>query len=431
MRIGYDIFDEVRTLLTAGQPQANAQLPTLDLHIALLRDMITGSGIPLVEIPPVPDGYQFIACLTHDVDHPCIRLHKWDRTVLGFLLRATLGSLFDFVRRRIPIQDLFANWAAASQLPLVYMGVANDFWREFDKRYRELEKGHRSTFFVIPFSGRQGRRLEGQAPAYRAAGYGARDIADTIQNLIKSGCELGLHGIDAWIDVSKGREELEVIRSLATNPEIGVRMHWLYFDQQSPQTIEASGAVYDSSVGYNETVGYRSGTTQIYKPLEVSRLLELPLHVMDTALFYLSYLGLTAQQAGTVIRHMANCAADSGGVLTINWHDRSVAPERLWDRSYRELIHDLGSRGAWFSTALEAVSWFRMRRSAVFEINPCEPSEVRVKIAVAHDDGLPGLRLRVHTSRVADLVNPRGSADYVDFAIDHNIDNIIPCETGQ
>src|SRR5215467_8070130 len=67
-RIGYDLFGEVRRLLTVGQPPTNANLPTLELHIAFLRDLITACGVSLAEIPPIPDGYRFIACLTHDVD---------------------------------------------------------------------------------------------------------------------------------------------------------------------------------------------------------------------------------------------------------------------------------------------------------------------------------------------------------------------------
>ena len=66
-RIGYDLLAEIRTLLTAGQPVFHASSPTLDLHIAVLRDLIVASGAPLVEIPPVPEGHRFIACLTHDV----------------------------------------------------------------------------------------------------------------------------------------------------------------------------------------------------------------------------------------------------------------------------------------------------------------------------------------------------------------------------
>src|SRR5215467_4995225 len=38
VRIGYDLFGEIRSLLTVGQPAANAALPTLELHISFLRD---------------------------------------------------------------------------------------------------------------------------------------------------------------------------------------------------------------------------------------------------------------------------------------------------------------------------------------------------------------------------------------------------------
>src|SRR5215831_5208427 len=68
-RVGYDLFQEVEALLRSGQPFHNAAVPTLDLHISLLRDLVVCSGLPLLEIPPVPSGHSFIACLTHDLDH--------------------------------------------------------------------------------------------------------------------------------------------------------------------------------------------------------------------------------------------------------------------------------------------------------------------------------------------------------------------------
>lgn len=400
VRIGYDLFGEVRTLLTSGQPVANASIPTLDLHIALLRDIIIGCGVPLAEIPPVPEGYRFVACLTHDVDHPSIRRHKWDHTTLGFLYRAIFGSLGDLVRGRLPVRSLFKNWMAAIKLPFVHLGLAKDFWRDFDDRYLELEEGACSTFFVIPFKNRPGERSQGSAPTFRAAQYGALDIANTIERLLSAGCEVGLHGIDAWLDSSKGREELEEVRRMANAPEIGVRMHWLYYDRQSPLILENAGASYDSTIGYNETVGYRAGTTQVYKPIEASRLLELPLHVMDTALFYPAYLGLSRSRARAVLGRMAENAVQFGGCLTINWHDRSLAPERLWDGCYRDLVQDLRNRGAWFATAEQAVSWFRKRRSVVFE----REGAVQANVTCGHDDQLPGLRLRMHPAGAASWI---------------------------
>src|SRR5262249_988150 len=100
VRVGYDLFSETELLLTEGQRPENARIPALDLHVAFLRSLIVRNGVPLLEIPPVPEGYRFIACLTHDVDHPSMRQHKFDHTMLGFLYRAVAGSALALLRGR-------------------------------------------------------------------------------------------------------------------------------------------------------------------------------------------------------------------------------------------------------------------------------------------------------------------------------------------
>lgn len=395
IRVGYDLFSEVARLLTEGQPEANAALPALELHIDLLRRLIIGSGVPLIEIPPVPSGYRLTVCLTHDVDHPSIRKHCWDHTTFGFLYRATVGSLGRLIRGRSSVRDLRTNWAAAAQLPLVQTGLAADFWSGFDRQYAIIERDLPSTFFVIPFANRPGKRGDGPAPAKRAARYGAGDIADVIRNVTASGNEIALHGIDAWRDITSARKEIDEIRRLTGAKTVGVRMHWLYFDPHSLKTLDAAGANYDSTVGYNGTIGFKSGATQVFKPLEARSILELPLHVMDTALYYPSRLGLTQQQAKTKIQAVIREVTGFGGCLTINWHDRSLSPERLWGAAYSELVQELRQSGAWFATASAAVEWFRKRRAVKLEGLADDAARAGVADANA-DRNLPGLRLRLH-----------------------------------
>lgn len=396
-RIGYNLFEEVRTVLLEGQPTVNAALPTLDLHILLLRDFIVTSGAPLTEIPPVPDGYRFIACLTHDVDHPAIRRHGFDHTVLGFLARATVGSLVKALKGQMAVRTLLKNWIAALKLPLVQLGLAADFWYEFD-RYLQLENGRRSTFFIIPFRGRPGRWARGLAPKMRASGYGVADIGGKVRSLMSHGSEIGLHGIDAWASGVSARMELEAIRQVAEVRNTGVRMHWLYFDQQSPVVLDSAGADYDSTIGYNETVGYRIGTTQVYRPLGTARLLELPLHIMDTALFFPCHLNLSYTEARKRVATIIENATEFGGVITVNWHDRSIAPERCWDDFYVGLLDELKRGGAWFATAGEAVAWFRKRRTVTFD-GLSGDSDVPPLTTAGRADGLPGLQLRAYEGR--------------------------------
>ena len=395
VRLGYDLFKEVAFLLSDGQPPEHAFTPTLDLHIALLRDLMHTFKIYFVEVPPIPYGYNFVACLTHDIDHPAIRYHKWDHTMFGFLYRAVVGSAIDVCRRRIPLRHLLVNWKAAISLPLVHLGLAGDFWHQFD-RYLEIENGMPSTFFVIPFRNRSGHTMDGVSPRARASGYAAQDIADHLVMLAKEGCEIGLHGIDAWCDCTRGYEEREEVIRTSRTDTVGVRMHWLYFDAQTPVALERAGFAYDSSMGYNETVGYRSGTTQVFRPLRATQLLELPLHIMDTALFFPCFMNLSALAAEERVHHIIQAACRLGGAVTINWHDRSLAPERLWGEFYVDLIEELKSRRPWFATAAQAVAWFRKRRSVRFHRVQQHSTVIRADISDYADCELPGLLLRRH-----------------------------------
>lgn len=414
-RVGFDLFGEVAKLLGEGQPAANAAIPALDLHIALLRELIVRSGIQLLEVPPIPEGFRLIACLTHDVDHPSIRLHRWDHTAFGFLFRAVVATTAEFLRGKTSGHRLIANLVAALKLPFVYLGLAKDFWRPFGERYRAIEGTTGSTYFIIPFRDRPGRTRQGNAQKLRASGYGAREIGKAVKALAAAGSEVALHGIDAWIDEAAGREELAEIANLAGGCCIGVRMHWLYSDRSTARALESAGAEYDSTAGYRETVGYRNGTSQVYKPIEADTLLELPLHVMDTALFYPGFMGLSSRQAATLLKGMVKNAARMGGCLTINWHDRSLAPERLWTEPYSSAVEELKNEGAWFATAGHAVGWFRKRRSVVFEED--DGGALRVRLEDRAATALPGLRLRVHQRGEGSGNDANPVAEYVDLPL--------------
>ena len=69
----------------------------------------------------------------------------------GFLYRSTVGGR--------PARwggkshsHLLANVVAVLSLPLVWLGVARDFWEPFDV-YRDVENDLPPTYFFIPFAG--------------------------------------------------------------------------------------------------------------------------------------------------------------------------------------------------------------------------------------------------------------------------------------
>jgi hypothetical protein len=405
IRVGFDLFQEIQFLLSSGQPEEFSQIPTLDVHISILRDWILQSGIPLVEIPPVPAGYRFTCCLTHDIDFAGIRRHKFDQTIMGFLYRALFVSLRKALTGKGSWGKAFKNWKASFLLPAVYMGMADDFWMQFN-HYRVIEEGLRSTFFIIPFKNRAGHH-KGKMELRRATRYDIFDVKGEVQHLQSSGCEIGVHGIDAWQDVEKGRSERKRICEAtgSSASEMGIRMHWLYVNDQTPKILEEAGFSFDSTLGYNGAVGYRSGTAQVYQPIGVKKLLELPLNVQDTALFFPDRMGLCEKTAWELINMLLDNTDKYGGVLTINWHDRSLAPERLWGDIYIRLVDKLRTSNVWIDTASRVVRWFELRRAVVFEDVNFLKNSVKLNIVGKCDDDLPSLILRIHEPKTGALTD--------------------------
>jgi hypothetical protein len=74
-----------------------------------------------------------------------------------------------------------------------------------------------------------------------------------------------------------------------------------------------------------------------------------------------------------------------GGTFVLNWHDRSLAPERLWNQLYDRLLKHIseGSR-VWFATAIDAVDWFRWRRTIQFALE----SDGSVTVRAERRDGM-------------------------------------------
>jgi hypothetical protein len=317
--------------------------------------------------------------------------------MLGFLHRAVFGSVARFLGGQLTVRQLARNWGAALRAPFVPLGLAADFWRQFD-RYLELERGMGSTFFVIPRRGAVGRDVGLPNAGRRASRYEASDIAEDLAKVSAAGGEVGVHGIDAWLDAAAGREEARRVAATVGRDCGGVRMHWLCWRGDSPATLEAAGFSYDSTVGYGACAGYRAGTAQVYRPPGAERLLELPLIAMDTALFYPERMRLTSAQAGAVLERLLADVRRYGGVLTVNWHDRSLAPERLWETSYLDLLARLRRDGAWCPTAGAAVEWFRRRRAARIEETAARDGRLRVRVTAP--EGEPPLRVRVSAAGV-------------------------------
>lgn len=365
IRIGYDLLAEWAYLRDEGQPAANAGIATLELHLDLVRSIVVAHTGSMIEVPSVPWGHNLICSLTHDVDFFGLRRHRADRTLAGFLYRATVKNTGDLAQGRRSVGEAMQNWTAALKTPLVLAGLATDPWHPFQS-YGRVEAHLPATFFLIPFKHRPGSDALGRPIRGRGIAYDVSDLVKEFARPLPAAWEFGLHGIDAWHDPEAARTELARFREFCPKTAAGIRMHWLKFDRGTPELLDRAAFAFDSTLGYNEAVGFRAGTAQVFGFPGARHLLELPMIIQDTALFYPGRMHLTRDQARDRCHKILDTVTESGGCVTINWHDRSLEPERLWGAFYRELLEELSARRAWFTSASAAVAWFRGRRLIEF-----------------------------------------------------------------
>jgi hypothetical protein len=307
--------------------------------------------------------------------------------MFSFVYRASIGSLVRFFEGKSPLRKLLRNWSAVLRLPFVYLDGAKDFWLQFDT-YAEIEKNLKSTFFFVPFKNKQGDHILGNGGRKRATKYDISDVGEIAEALRDNGFEIGVHGIDAWHDLEKARQERNRIAEYLKGEEIGVRIHWLLFNDYSYRILEEAGFSYDSTFGYNDAVGYRAGTLQVFRPINAKNLLELPLHIQDTALFFSRRMNLSEEKALDLCQTLIANAKSYGGVLTILWHDRSLAPERLWGDFYINLLKKIKENKVWFATGGEIVNWFRKRREVTFK--KVDIDDRRIRLSLKYDNNGSG-----------------------------------------
>jgi hypothetical protein len=262
-----DIFKKISNLLNQGV--AHNREPLCEIYLAELRRKLTRLTT-LVEIPPIPWGYSYMVALTHDVDVTSAKERSWFS--VGY-------AVYNSFLNREFINGLKILLAKSFKKRFIKKWFAKDPWNCFEEWIQiEKEIGLKSSFYFIPF-----KNLAGiDAPKVREAKYDLDE--ELIRRLVEGGWEVGVHGIDNWKNVKKGEEELEQIFKLAKS-KVGTRIHWLFFDDETWKRLNDAGYYYDTSFGYNDDVGFRAGTLQVYRPERVKNLLELPLNIQDGSLF--------------------------------------------------------------------------------------------------------------------------------------------------
>jgi peptidoglycan/xylan/chitin deacetylase (PgdA/CDA1 family) len=314
-----------------------ADRPLVDEYVELLWAAITQTWPGLRRRRP---GFRLR--LTHDIDNPWAAWRRPTRRVLR-----ALGG--DLIRRHDPglAARRLRAWSDART-----GRWDRDPYHTYDVLARVSERaGLRSTFYFMA-AGPEGQR----APHYRITD---RPFAAILRQIHERGHEIGLHAsYEAYRSADALRLEHEALatacRAAGFEPDSpGVRQHYLRFANPDTWRFQAAaGLAHDSSIGFTDRIGFRSGTCREHRVFDLvaGRALDLherPLLAMDAAMF--DELRLRPSDAAASVKALVERCRAMGGDAVLLVHNDRVAGSRplAW---YRELVQELarpaGSHGA-------------------------------------------------------------------------------------
>ncbi|NLO90182.1 MAG: polysaccharide deacetylase family protein [Clostridia bacterium] len=283
-----------------------------------------------------PHGKTFALCLTHDVDdiYPPLT-HK----ALAFFY--SLGSL-DFRQMK---SHLFWEIKGTKFSPYMNFQQIMDLERKYDAK---------STFYFMA-TDRDPVRLR----------YNIEDIKGELKEIVKQGWDVGLHGgYYSYDDIGAIKREKQRLERALGREVLGYRNHYLRF--KVPDTwvhLEKCGFKYDTTYGYTNVVGFRNGMCHPFKPFNPNtgkqmEIFEIPLHIMDGALFDLTG---GFNHAWQITKKLIDLAADCRGVLTVLWHNSAFnCPFRVkWRRMYEKILEYGREKNAWMTSSYEIWRWWQ------------------------------------------------------------------------
>lgn len=185
--------------------------------------------------------------ISHDVDHFSNREHINDLIIPKFFARSTI----EFIVGSIDIKEFY----------LRFINIFQKKWHNIDHLIDfDRENFVPSTFFIAVEKG-------------LGLNYSLKDAKFWINEILKNGFEVGLHGInfDNYKDIKR---ECEIFKDISKLNNFGIRMHYLRWSDNTLNILNDSGFIFDTTI------------YKIQNPYKFGEIWEFPLHIMDTYLFY-------------------------------------------------------------------------------------------------------------------------------------------------
>lgn len=311
--------------------------------------------------PEWPKNKPFAACLTHDVDD--VSAYSFKQALRA--LRSPFNGLSNPVRKAERLERLIKTTITSTLL-----GFRKDPFHCYE-RWLNIEKKFKakSTFFFWPGWSNV------QKHHHTDCNYEMQDrilfdgqkcnVAEMMQEIHRQGWEIGLHpSWHAFNDVDELKRQKAALENALDCQIESVRQHCLHYDIRSTPRVQAdAGFKFDSTLGFNDNIGFRFGTCYPFRLFDLQTqkqltVVEIPLIIQEVAMLStIKGMRIDAKMAYRYVIQLAKAVEAVGGVLTLLWHPNEIIREESV-RLYSQILAYLRGRNCWISSVREIGNWW-------------------------------------------------------------------------
>ena len=269
---------------------------------------------------------EVLLALSHDIDY----IKKWS---LGIIYREIIKYFLlnkkkePFKKRIVRLKHFFK----------AFFNRNDPYRNSFIKMVNyEIENNIRATYF-----------FKSGTTSKHDVSYSLKNkfLLKMIGELKNKGFDIGLHpSYNAYNTENIMKGELLKLKRVINTEQLGVREHFLRYDVKLTPMIHSNlNFIYDSSLGYHDFEGYRTGYSFPHKLFDLKNnkplnIIEVPLIIMDSTLEY--YRNFEPEKSKVIIKEMINKLKNYGGIFTLLIHNTCYDDfdYKGWGTVYEEII---------------------------------------------------------------------------------------------
>ncbi|MFC2088123.1 DUF7033 domain-containing protein [Calditrichota bacterium] len=336
------------------------QIPTVDILIDYLKKIIyrkaKKTNQATIRILNWPQAEDFGVAFTHDVDITRGVSVKDHMLAKGKMVLYGLAAISDKkIQLKKGIDEKNRNvWS----------------FNEIQNFYKQ--RNWKATFFFIA------KILEGGHLRYNIA---TEKFEQLFKSLKSNGHEIALHpSLKSFENPKNYVEEKKKLEKYSASKIEGMRQH--YLRAKFPRLWEIadrSELKYDSTLGYNFQVGFRSGTCFAHQVFNYSKdrqlnLVEYPLAFFE---YNLPEQGIDEKKSIAVINSLIKQVEKYSGLLTVLLHPSNFL-QKPYQHYWQYLTAKLQKKKVYVATLADHLTWFFSRRKIIIESQRISSKQLQI-----------------------------------------------------